>query len=337
VAPARKRVVVTGGAGYIGSHMVVALSEAGYAPVIVDDFRNAEPFIAERLGVPIERGGTHDSEFLEDVFARHTPVAVMHFAASAYVGESVRDPGAYFQNNVSGTLGLLESMRCAGIHRLVFSSTCATFGTPDADSIDESTPQRPINPYGQSKRMVEEILREYDRAYGFRSIVFRYFNAAGAHPTAPIGENHLPETHLVPLAIAAAMGGPPLSVFGDDYPTPDGTCVRDYVHVCDLASAHLLGLDRLLSTDPEDGASDAFNLGTGRGHSVREVVAAVEKASGARVPVAMAPRRPGDPAALVANPDKARRDLGWTPKYPSLDAIVETAWRWHASRRDQAD
>lgn len=331
--------MVTGGAGYIGSHAVVALSEAGYAPVIVDDFRNAEPFIAARVaartGAPIARGSTHDAEFLEDVFAQHAPIAVMHFAASAYVGESIRDPGAYFQNNVAGTLGLVEAMRCASVRRLVFSSTCATFGTPDHATIDEATPQRPINPYGQSKKMVEDILREYDRAYRFRSIVLRYFNAAGAHPTANIGEHHVPETHLVPLAISAARGGAPLSVFGEDYATPDGTCVRDYVHVCDLATAHVLALDRLLSTDPEDGASDAFNLGTGRGHSVREVIAAVERASGARVPFTRAKRRPGDPASLVANADKARRELGWSPKYPTLDAIVESAWRWHASARGE--
>lgn len=321
-----RAVVVTGGAGYIGSHMVAALRDAGWSPVIVDDFRNAAPHIAPRLGAPIERGSTHDTAFLADVFARHRPVAVMHFAAYAYVGESMREPAKYFHNNVAGTISLLEAMRAAGIGAFVFSSTCATYGTPDGDVIDETTPQRPINPYGQSKLMVEQILREYDRAHGLRSVVFRYFNAAGAHPTLPIGEHHAPETHLVPLAIEAAMRGASLSVFGDDYPTADGTCVRDYVHVCDLASAHLLGVARLV----DGGASDAFNLGTGRGHSVREVIAAVERAVGTSIRVELGPRRPGDPAVLVANADKARTVLGWTPTYTSLDAIVETAHRWHA-------
>ncbi|MFO0617970.1 MAG: UDP-glucose 4-epimerase GalE [Polyangiaceae bacterium] len=321
-----RRVLVTGGGGYIGSHMVVALEEAGYAPIILDDFRNSAPRIAERLGAPIERGSTHDAALLRDVFARHAPVAVMHFAALAYVGDSVREPGAYFHNNVAGTLTLLEAMREAGVDKFVFSSTCATFGTPDVEAIDEATPQRPINPYGQSKLMVEQILREYDRAHGLRSIALRYFNAAGAHPSARIGERHDPETHIVPLAIRSAMGAGELSIFGDDYPTPDGTCVRDYVHVCDLASAHLLALEALLA----GGASDAYNLGTGRGHSVREVVGAVERAVGKPVTLRIAPRRPGDPAVLVANAEKARRVLGWAPRYPTIDAIVETAFRWHA-------
>lgn len=321
-----RAVVVTGGAGYIGSHMVLALREAGWTPIVVDDFRNAAEHIAPRLGAPIERGSTHDGVFLRDVFARHRPVAVMHFAAYAYVGESVREPGKYFHNNVAGTLTLLEAMREAEIGAFVFSSTCATFGTPEGDVIDEATPQRPINPYGESKLVVERILKEYDRAHGVRSVVFRYFNAAGAHPTAAIGEHHVPETHLVPLAIEAAMRGTALSVFGDDYATPDGTCVRDYVHVCDLASAHLLGLEHLA----RGGASDAFNLGTGRGHSVREVVASVERAVGKPVRVEIAPRRPGDPAVLVAKADKARAVLGWSPRYVTLDAIVESAQRWHA-------
>lgn len=270
-----------------------------------------------------------DRASLDRAFSAHRFDAVMHFCARSLVGESVADPYAYYASNVGGTLNLLEAMRAHGVDRLVFSSTAAVFGQPQADRIDEDHPQRPINPYGASKLMVERILADAATAYGLRSVSLRYFNAAGAAPDGTIGEAHDPETHLVPNAIKAALGaGPALTLFGDDYPTPDGTCIRDYVHVDDLAQAHQLALAHM---DAHPGAH-TFNLGSGHGFSVREVIAAVERAAGRPVPHTVAPRRPGDPSILVASSERARAVLGWTPEYTTLDPILATAVRWHAGQ-----
>ena len=250
----------------------------------------------------------------------------MHFAAYAYVGESVTDPALYYRNNLGGTLSLLEAMREAGIGEIVFSSTCATYGIPDGVPIREDAPQRPVNPYGETKLAIERALHWYAAAYGLRSVSLRYFNAAGADPEGEIGEHHEPETHLVPLVLQAALGhGPHIEIYGTDYPTPDGTAIRDYVHVCDLAIAHLRALERLRG----GGGSAAVNLGTGQGHSVREVIAAAELASGRKVPARAAPRRPGDPPALVADPSLAGEILGWHPQHSDLDTIIRTSLAWH--------
>ena len=267
-----------------------------------------------------------DRASLDRAFSAHRFDAVMHFCARSLVGESVADPYAYYASNVGGTLNLLEAMRAHGVDRLVFSSTAAVFGQPQADRIDEAHPTHPINPYGASKRMVERILEDAATAYGLRSVALRYFNAAGASPDGTIGEAHDPETHLIPNALRAALGtGPALKLFGDDYPTPDGTCIRDYVHVDDLAQAHLLALKHL---DSHAGAH-AFNLGNGQGFSVREVIAAAERVSGRAVPHSIEARRPGDPSILVASSEKARAVLGWQPEYTTLDPILDTALRWH--------
>lgn len=317
-------VLVTGGAGYIGSHACIALASAGYEPVVVDNLVYGHEW-AVKWG-PLERGDIGDRAFLDGVIRRHRPVAVMHFAAYAYVGESVTDPGKYYRNNVGGTLTLLEAMRDHAITSLVFSSTCATYGTPERVPIPETAPQNPINPYGASKLMVERMLRDFDAAHALRSIALRYFNAAGADPGGETGEVHEPETHLIPLALDAAAGrGPGLTVFGEDYPTPDGTCVRDYIHVTDLAEAHVLALGKL----QDGGGSDVFNLGTGHGVSVLELIAAVERVTGRKVPYTVGPRREGDPPALVSEGSRAMTELGWAPKLSDLDTIVSTAWAWH--------
>jgi len=317
-------VLVTGGAGYIGSHACKALAAAGYRPVVADSLVHGHQW-AVKWG-PLEQGDIADRAFLDGVLQRHRPAAVMHFAAFAYVGESVTDPGKYYRNNVGGTLTLLEAMRDHGIGALVFSSTCATYGTPERVPIAESAPQQPINPYGASKLMVERMLSDFDAAHGLRSMSLRYFNAAGADPDGEIGEVHDPETHLIPLALDAASGkSPPLTVFGEDYDTPDGTCVRDYIHVSDLADAHLLALEQL----ERSGSSDRFNLGTGTGASVLEVIAAVERVTGRPVRYAVGPRRAGDPPVLVSEASRAARELGWTPRLSDLDTIVATAWAWH--------
>jgi UDP-arabinose 4-epimerase len=275
---------------------------------------------------PFERGDILDGGRLREVIDRHKPTAVLHFAAFAYVGESVTDPAKYYRNNVVGSLSLLEAMRATGLRDIVFSSTCATYGMPERLPLSESNPQNPINPYGQSKLMVEHMLRDFAPAYGMRFSALRYFNASGADPDGRIGEDHDPETHLIPLVLDAASGRREnIAVFGTDYDTPDGTCIRDYIHVTDLAEAHVLALQAL-----RDGApSDFYNLGNERGFSVREVIAAVERATGLRVPVREAARREGDPAALVADARKARETLGWKPRYAELDEIVRTAWAWH--------
>jgi UDP-glucose-4-epimerase GalE len=329
MAEAKGHVLVTGGAGYIGSHTCKALAAAGYGPVVLDSMVHGHPW-AVQWG-PLVEGDVRDAQLLDSVFALFRPVAVLHFAALTSVGESVADPGPYYDNNLGGALALLEAMRRAGCPAVVFSSTAAVYGDPAVPGapMDENHPLAPVNPYGRAKLAVERMLADYGAAYGLRHMSLRYFNAAGADPEGELGEEHDPETHLVPLAIGAALGTRgPLRVFGQDYPTPDGTCVRDYVHVADLARAHVLALGHLARGGP----SGALNLGTGRGNSVREVLAAVERASGRPVPCEPAPRRAGDPGALVAAAGRARAVLGWSPDLTDLDSIVSTAWRWHAAR-----
>jgi len=318
-------ILITGGAGYIGSHVAKAAARTGHLPVTIDNLACGHEW-AVRWG-PIERGDVGDREWLRGVFARHHIDAVMHFAAHALVGESTRDPGKYFRNNVASTLVLLDVMREAGVDTMVFSSTCATYGNPVRLPIDETHPQAPVNPYGESKLFVERMLRWYGEAHALRWMALRYFNAAGADPAGEIGEDHDPETHLIPLVIQAALGMRPcVEVYGTDYPTSDGSAIRDYIHVADLADAHLRGLNHLA----RGGASVALNLGTGTGYSVREVIAAVADVGGRQVPVREAPRRAGDPPALVADPSAARTLLGWQPAYPELRTIVAHAWQWHA-------
>jgi UDP-glucose-4-epimerase GalE len=318
------KILVTGGAGYIGSHTAKFLAAAGHQPVIFDDMSQGHDW-AVKWG-PLERGSLADPARLAEVFGRHAVDAVVHFAASALVGESMVNPAKYFRNNAVGTLNLLEAMREAGVGTIVFSSTCATYGDPVRVPIDETHPQAPVNPYGESKLMVEKLLRWYGDIHRLRWIALRYFNAAGADPDAEIGEDHVPETHLIPLVIGAVQGKrPAVSIFGTDYATPDGSAIRDYVHVTDLADAHLRALDRLRSGV----ASQGINLGTGRGHSVREVVDAVSRVAGRPVPVVEAPRRAGDPAELVAAPARARDVLDWTCGHSGLETIVRHAWAWH--------
>jgi UDP-glucose-4-epimerase GalE len=321
------KVLVTGGAGYVGSFSVHALAARGDAIVVLDDLsrghREAVP-----AGVPLVVADLRDRAAAERALAPHEFDVVLHFAANAYVGESVRDPRRYWENNVGGTLNLLGLMLDRGVKRIVFSSTCAVYGEPPAKTLGEDLPHAPVNPYGRSKSVVESVLTDYDAAFGLRSFRLRYFNAAGADEKGAIGEDHEPETHLIPLAILAARTGKALSVFGTDWPTPDGTCVRDYVHVEDLAAAHVAAVDRLRAGD----AGGALNLGTGRGTSVREVIESVERVSGKKVPWDAAPRRAGDPPYLVAAPGRAAAALGWRPKFTSIDDVVRTAWTWHVRR-----
>jgi UDP-arabinose 4-epimerase len=317
-------VLVTGGAGYIGSQTAKRLAQAGHQPVVADNLSCGHGW-AVKWG-PFEQGDLADRAWLERLVRRHRVEAAVHFAASTYVGESMTVPGKYFRNNVVTSLNLLETMAVAGVDHLVFSSSCATYGVPQALPIAETHPQAPVNPYGESKLFVERMLHWFSEAHGLRSVALRYFNAAGADPDGELGEDHDPETHLLPLVIEAALGRrPPVAVFGTDYPTPDGTAVRDYIHVMDLADAHLAALEYLR----DGGATTALNLGTGRGHSVREVIATVEQVSGRKVPKTDAERRAGDPPSLVADARRAGVTLGWTPRYGDLRTIVEHAWRWH--------
>ena len=320
----RKAVLVTGGAGYIGSHACKALAAAGYLPVTYDNLVHGHAW-AVKWG-PLVEGDIADEARIRQTLQKYSIDSVIHFAAYAYVGESMKKPGMYFRNNAMNTLTLLEAMQEAGADKLVFSSTCATYGVPTEMPMREDNGQNPINPYGESKLFVEKMLRWWDGAHGLRSIALRYFNAAGADPDGDIGEDHTPETHLIPLAIEAAMGERThIDVYGTDYPTADGTAVRDYIHVSDLAAAHVRALERLEAGAP----SSAVNLGTERGHSVKEVIEMVERISGRRVPVVHAPRRAGDPAELVARVTRAHEALGWSPCSSSLSTIIETAWRWH--------
>lgn len=318
------RVLVTGGAGYIGSHTVKALALAGFEPVVLDDLSNGHRDAV--AGHTLITGSMGDAALVKEIIQRYEIGAVLHFAASAYVGESVRDPRKYFNNNVANTLALLGAMLDSGVSNIVFSSTCATYGAVDG-LIDEDAPQLPVNPYGWSKLMVEQILKSYGRAFDLKWLALRYFNAAGADPEGELGERHQPETHLLPLLVQAALGQRgPVDLFGSDYPTPDGTAIRDYVHVSDLAAAHLLGLRYLL----RGGEPMALNLGTGTGHSVKQAVDAVAAAVGSPVPINNAPRREGDPAELVADPSRAKAVLDWQPRWSSLEQIARTARDWHS-------
>ena len=323
-------ILVTGGAGYIGSHTVLALKRAGYEVVILDNLvYGHQDLVDSVLQVELVVGDTNDRALLHELFTRQQFAAVMHFSAYAYVGESVSDPAKYYRNNVTGTLTLLEAMEAASIKNFVFSSTCATYGVPIEVPIAEDHPQNPINPYGATKLMVERILTDFDAAYKLKSVRFRYFNAAGADPSGSLGEDHNPETHLIPLVLQTALGKrESVSIFGTDYPTPDGTCIRDYIHVSDLADAHVLGLEYLLKGND----SGVFNLGNGSGFSVREVIDTAKKVTGKEIKVVECDRRPGDPPALIGSADKARQILGWEPKYADLENILTHAWSWHQKR-----
>lgn len=321
---AGETVLVVGGAGYIGSHTCLDLANKGFKPVVFDNFSNGHREFV-KWG-PAEEGDIRDRARLDEVLAKHKPAAILHFAALIEVGESVKDPVAFYENNVIGTLTLLAAAQAAGVKAFVFSSTCATYGLPQSVPLDETHRQVPINPYGRTKYIVEQALADYDRYTGFRSVVLRYFNAAGADFEGRIGEWHQPETHAIPLAIDAALGRREgFKVFGTDYETRDGTCVRDYIHVLDLADAHVRAVEHLL----RGGESIALNLGTGTGTTVKELLSTIERVSERPFPVEYAGRREGDSHTLVANNDKAREILGWTPQY-DLSEIIRSAWNWHA-------
>ncbi len=317
--------LVTGGAGYIGSHSVKALRRAGYDVVVFDNLSAGHR--GATLGAPLVLGDIRDVDAVRRALRESGAAAVMHFAARLVVSESVHDPAGYYLNNVTGTLATLEAMAAEGCRCFVFSSTCAVYGEPTSVPLTESHLTVPVSPYGQTKLAVEQALPHFERAYGIRSIRLRYFNAAGADPDGDLGEDHDPEIHLIPRALDAAQGGSPFELFGEDYPTPDGTCIRDYVHVTDLADAHVRALSRLL----EGGASSTYNLGAEQPSSVREVLAAVERVTGHRVPFVSAARRPGDPVALYASSARIRAELGWVPQRVSLETIVADAWRWHSN------
>ncbi|MFZ2103192.1 MAG: UDP-glucose 4-epimerase GalE [Oricola sp.] len=325
-----KTILVTGGAGYIGSHTCKSLAANGYVPVTYDNLVNGHRSVV-KWG-PFEHGDILDRARLDEVGAKYKPEAVIHFAAHAYVNESVTDPGKYYRNNVAGALNLIDAMRVAGIGKIVFSSSCATYGIPPSVPITEDTPQVPINPYGMSKLFVERMLADFGAAHGLRWIALRYFNAAGADPECETGEDHDPETRIIPIVLAAAdkMTGP-FTVFGTDYETPDGTCIRDYIHVSDLAGAHVKALQAL-----DDGlASQGINLGTGTGYSIMQVIEAARAVTGLDVPFVTGTRRTGDPAALVADPARARQALGWRPAHADLRDIVSTAWKWHLHKKQR--
>lgn len=319
------RILVVGGAGYIGSHSVRFLRQAGHEVWVYDNLsRGHRGAVPE--GILIE-GELSDGQRLEDALRGRGIEAVMHYAAFALVGESVHEPAMYYQNNVAASLTLLEAMRRAGVWRLVFSSTTATYGAPEKMPISEDTPQRPINPYGFTKLVIEHALADYAAAYGLGYAALRYFNAAGASPAGDLGEDHDPESHLIPIILQVALGQrPKIAIFGEDYPTPDGTCIRDYVHVDDLATAHLAALERL-----EPGLGLKLNLGLGRGFSVKEVIDACRKITGHAIPTESGPRRAGDPPELIADARLARQALDWRPRYTEIESIVETAWRGHRS------
>lgn len=322
-------IMVAGGAGYIGSHTLWMLRQRGFDAFAYDNL--SEGHRAAVLDADLVQGDLADSALVERTLRERKVDAVFHFAAHCYVGESVTEPAKYYRNNVVTTLALLDSMRAAGVKQFVFSSTCATYGNPVQARMDESHPQWPINPYGWTKFMVERALADYERAYGLRSVCLRYFNAAGAHPEGVIGEDHNIETHLIPLVLQAAAGRrAALKVFGNDYDTPDGTCIRDYIHILDLAEAHLLGLELLRRGE----ASAAFNLGNGAGYSVLDVIRCAEKVTGMKVPFEFAPRRAGDPARLVGDCQRAEKVLGWRQNWADLPSIISSAWRWHQQHPD---
>jgi UDP-glucose-4-epimerase GalE len=319
---AERKILVTGGAGYIGSHTVRLLLDRGYDVAIVDDLSKGH-----KHNVPAGRLFQIDllqTAALSELMKQFKPEAVIHFAAFIAVGESMKDPGKYFRNNVCGSLSLLDAMVANGVRHIVFSSTAAVYGNPASSPILETFPIQPVNAYGESKVMVETLLRWYDTIHGLTGVCLRYFNASGADPEGRLGEEHEPETHLIPLMLRAVITGQPVTLFGGDYPTPDGTCIRDYIHVTDLAQAHVLAVEHLLG----GGASDQFNVGTGTGHSVLDMLRAVETVTGEKVPHTIGPRREGDPPALVAASEKLRTKLGWAPQYASLETIVEHAWNF---------
>jgi UDP-glucose 4-epimerase len=326
----QQTILVTGGAGYIGSHTVQALQKAGYEVIIVDNLVYGHQDLVENvLQTKLVIGDIGDRAFLDNLFANHAIAAVIHFAAYAYVGESVVNPAKYYGNNFVGTFTLLEAMRAASVNKIVFSSTCATYGEPKTIPIPEEHPQNPINPYGMSKLMVEKLLADFDTAYSLKSVCFRYFNAAGADPEGRLGEDHSPETHLIPLILLTALGKrESISIFGTDYPTADGTCIRDYIHVSDLALAHVQGLEYLFA----DNQSQVFNLGNGNGFSVREIIEAARQITGKKIEVLESDRRAGDPPVLVGSSAKARKILSWQPQYPDIKDIIAHAWHWHQQR-----
>ncbi len=330
MSSSKPRILVTGGAGYIGSHAVLALKKAGYEVVVLDNLAYGHrELIEDVVKVELIVGDTSDRKLLDKLFSNYDIAAVMHFAAYIAVGESVKEPDKYYRNNVSSTLNLLEAMLCAGINKFVFSSTCAVYGMPKEIPMTENHPHDPLSPYAASKDMVERILADFDTALGLKSVAFRYFNASGAEPSGILGEDHYPETHLIPLALLTALGKREhLYIFGTDYDTPDGTAIRDYIHVNDLADAHVLGLEYLLA----GGESDVFNLGNGNGFSVKEVIDTARKVTGLEISAIEQERRAGDAPILVGSSAKARKILGWQPKYADLSKIISHAWQWHQKR-----
>lgn len=323
-------ILVTGGAGYIGSHAVLALLKSGYSVIVLDSLGHGHRELVEDvLKVELVVGDTNDRALLDKLFTTYSIAAVMHFAAYIEVGESVGNPAKYYRNNVSGTLTLLEAMVAANIKRFVFSSTCAIYGMPQQVPMTEDHPVAPLNAYAASKAMVEKILADFTQAYDFHSVTFRYFNASGANPQGLLGEDHNPETHLIPLVLQAALGKrESIAIYGTDYPTADGTCLRDYIHVSDLANAHVLGLEYLL----QGGKSDVFNLGNGNGFSVREVIETAQQVTNRDIKVVECDRRPGDSPILVGSSNKAQTILGWNPQYADLKQIISDAWQWHQRR-----
>jgi UDP-arabinose 4-epimerase len=327
-----QNVLVTGGAGYIGSHTAKALAAAGYTPVVFDDLSTGNLW-AVKWG-PLVKGNIADDVLLRRTIDRYEISAAIHLAASAYVGESMENPRKYFHNNVQNSLSFLDTLLACGVDRLIFSSTCAVYGVPQTEALDEEHPQAPVNPYGESKLFIEKACQWYEAAHDFRYVSLRYFNAAGADPSGVIGESHDPETHLIPLAIGTALGlYPELCVYGTDFPTPDGTAVRDYVHVSDVAAAHVSALQYLEAGGP----SERMNLGTGKGVSVREVIQTVERLSGTPLPTREEKRRAGDPAALIALAQRAKEVLGWKPSFTDIESIISTAWNWSSSQLDRED
>jgi len=319
-----KNILVVGGAGYIGSHMCKYLSKNGYLPIVLDNLSRGHEK-AVKWG-PLIEGSISDRNILKRVFSEHRIDAVMHYAAYSYVGESVTDPSMYYQNNLADTICLLSEMVEAEIKNIVFSSSCAVYGEPEEIPITENHPKNPVNPYGWTKYMVEQVLNDFKYAYGVESVSLRYFNAAGADPDGELGEDHNPETHLIPIAIQAALGKrEEIRIYGNNYPTHDGTCIRDFIHVEDLAESHLLALNRLLNGK----GGGTYNLGNGEGYSVREVIDITRRITGKPIRDRVVDRRDGDPAVLVGSSDKAKNELGWNPRFPDLESIVETAWHWH--------
>jgi len=317
-------ILVTGGAGYIGSHTAAELLARGENVIVLDSLQTGhrQAVLSDRY----YQGDIRDTALLDQIFSEHEIEAVIHFAASSLVGESVTDPLKYYDNNVVAAQRLLAAMHRHGVNKIVFSSTAATYGEPKRTPIEETDPTEPTSPYGETKLAIERMLAWCDRAYGIKSVSLRYFNAAGAHPEGWIGEDHTPETHLIPIVLQVALGQREhVSIFGDDYPTPDGTCIRDYIHVMDLAQAHFLALQRLRNT----GESGIYNLGNGTGFSVKQIIEKCREITGHPIPAVVSPRRPGDPAVLIASSRKAKQELGWTPQYEDVGTIIETAWKWH--------